>query len=995
MHFARSIIKHSIFLTTNINLIINKSIFVTTKAFPLKTLLTLALTFAFFFTLNAQLRFEKDFNLRQTGAKPEWLTTFDGRVFFSADDGLAGRELWTYDPDRDLTYQLGDINPGNFSSQPGELTVVGDELFFIAEAGNERQVWCIRAGATRAEQLFPDSVFARIQSLTHYEGALYFTSVGQGETPLNTQLHRYLPATETLELITANRGDYVMNGSFPVMQVHQAKLYFSAVDTTSGLTALLSYDVVLDTIAMINNQYTLNGQQVYVTDMRSYDDFLILNIRNPANLNRGYLGIYQPGTDSIFIDLNAELWTANPPGNRSIEVTGDKLYFRQRGDKTLLRTYAPDTRESQVIAGVNENLSVQYMQVIDEKLLYTTFTSFSRNGFEFWEVDPSTNIARSIGEFPTIQPALVGNFPGNTLNYFTRLDDAWYYQGFSARDNGELHQYNPTLDSNRQITNIHQGNVGSEPWLFQLAGNDNLLVRITEEGENRDDPQWVNYRIADHTYSRLLPEIEWTFYSKVVQLPGYLLAGQVVYNGVEYDAVAYDSASQSIIPIVESVNNCDGGFTRVPGTFLHYDGALYFTHCDGSNVQLYRHEFGVPGAEMVSAFNDLSLQKGSLTDETMGRLGNDLILPIGDNFDGLFTHDLYRFDGTDFTRIDLGRWKVREPSVVETPAAVYLSIRDSSSISSYFPAYLSQFDSFLHPITFQGDTIRGLFPLNFHRQDSTVYFMYNNQVLRHHPASEEASLHYAVPAPLNNVRQPYFFAGKLYFTANISSFGFDLYTVPDLTGQPERITGNIPGTFLSNFVNLTGVGERLFFAANDGLRGRELWSYQPGCFSIDLTAIASNINWPTGALTADPTGGTPPFAYAWNTGDTTSELSNLAAGFYEVTITDANGCSVSQNTWVETNGVISGTRTEGEEVYSAVVFPNPFRDQLTVRLDGAFPSTLVTRIFDLNGRQLLEQKNVATSEIAVDLAQWPVGVYILQVVSEAGDLVLVRRVIRE
>ena len=39
-----------------------------------------------------------------------------------------------------------------------------------------------------------------------------------------------------------------------------------------------------------------------------------------------------------------------------------------------------------------------------------------------------------------------------------------------------------------------------------------------------------------------------------------------------------------------------------------------------------------------------------------------------------------------------------------------------------------------------------------------------------------------------------------------------------------------------------------------------------------------------------PTGGTPPYTYLWNTGNTEEELTNLEVGTYTVTVTDQNGC---------------------------------------------------------------------------------------------------------
>lgn len=48
---------------------------------------------------------------------------------------------------------------------------------------------------------------------------------------------------------------------------------------------------------------------------------------------------------------------------------------------------------------------------------------------------------------------------------------------------------------------------------------------------------------------------------------------------------------------------------------------------------------------------------------------------------------------------------------------------------------------------------------------------------------------------------------------------------------------------------------------------------------------------PDGAATVTPSGGTPPYSYAWNSGHSTQTASDLTAGTASVTVTDANGCT--------------------------------------------------------------------------------------------------------
>jgi hypothetical protein len=49
-----------------------------------------------------------------------------------------------------------------------------------------------------------------------------------------------------------------------------------------------------------------------------------------------------------------------------------------------------------------------------------------------------------------------------------------------------------------------------------------------------------------------------------------------------------------------------------------------------------------------------------------------------------------------------------------------------------------------------------------------------------------------------------------------------------------------------------------------------------------------------GTASVNVSGGTAPYSYSWSNGNGTSSTSNLTAGTYHVTITDANGCTISK-----------------------------------------------------------------------------------------------------
>lgn len=98
---------------------------------------------------------------------------------------------------------------------------------------------------------------------------------------------------------------------------------------------------------------------------------------------------------------------------------------------------------------------------------------------------------------------------------------------------------------------------------------------------------------------------------------------------------------------------------------------------------------------------------------------------------------------------------------------------------------------------------------------------------------------------------------------------------------------------------------------------------QPLVLNLSSTDVVCFGNG-NGTATAAVNGGTAPYQYAWNTGATSSNLTNLGPGNYSVTVTDANGCSASGSTTViepaavtlqvtstnvSCNGVPNGTAT--------------------------------------------------------------------------------------
>ncbi len=66
-----------------------------------------------------------------------------------------------------------------------------------------------------------------------------------------------------------------------------------------------------------------------------------------------------------------------------------------------------------------------------------------------------------------------------------------------------------------------------------------------------------------------------------------------------------------------------------------------------------------------------------------------------------------------------------------------------------------------------------------------------------------------------------------------------------------------------------------------------------------------------GSIQLTPDGGTAPYTYSWNTGATSKDIFGLSDGNYQVTITDANGCSIMETYTISmpTALLVSGTQS--------------------------------------------------------------------------------------
>lgn len=103
-------------------------------------------------------------------------------------------------------------------------------------------------------------------------------------------------------------------------------------------------------------------------------------------------------------------------------------------------------------------------------------------------------------------------------------------------------------------------------------------------------------------------------------------------------------------------------------------------------------------------------------------------------------------------------------------------------------------------------------------------------------------------------------------------------------------------------------------AANNTANAAWISSMNPQCgttpTSIQLTLTptpVSCLGGATGAISSSISGGTAPYTYLWNNNATSSGLTNIAAGTYTLTVTDATGCTASAQATISSNSGVTVT----------------------------------------------------------------------------------------
>lgn len=232
-------------------------------------------------------------------SKPTDLTVVGSTVFFTAEDEDHGRELWKTNGSDSGTVLVKDIQDGDetyYESNPSILTAAGSTLFFVANDGEHgRELWKStgsEAGTTMVKDIRTDSGYSssQISSITPVGSTVYFSA---GDATNGEELWKSNGTSAGTTLVKDIRAGSESSSPRNLTAVGSA-VFFAAEDAA-------------------------RGTELWRTDGSSAGTVLVKDI-NTNNADRDYMSSYPEGLTALGSTLvfsaytpqyGNELWSAS------------------------------------------------------------------------------------------------------------------------------------------------------------------------------------------------------------------------------------------------------------------------------------------------------------------------------------------------------------------------------------------------------------------------------------------------------------------------------------------------------------------------------------------------------------------------------------------------------------------------------------------------------------------------------------------------------------
>jgi len=775
----------------------------------------------------------KDIKPGPAGSLPQHLVNISGTLFFTASDGVNGKGIWKSDGTIEGTELVKALLPDSAISKPSNLVDVNGTLFFTVGG----QLW--KTDGTQGSTVLVKEVGGSPGKLTNANGTLFFTA-------FETENTRYEDDDYG--------GYYIVDGSFEL---------WKSDGTPQGTSNL-------KTIQLAQNRgYNDYDISLYPVHLQSVGNTVFFSVSvSPYEYDLYKSDGTSQGTVKVkYIGYDARDY--NGYYTPLFTTIGNLLYFKSSG--SLIRS---DGTAEGTFPVKNTGVNIESITPANGKI-YLTGTG--NNKVQVWEsngTEAGTTLIKSI----------------ETLGYGTSLAQLTYVTGrfFFV----ERLEYFGNNGLEIAVSNLWTSD-GTEQGTFALKSVDLSTsdASVTIQNNAKMLLNHVNgtlfFRANDGVNGTGLWKSDGTqqgtqFLKNVIPIIDDYTEGETatlnsslyfnVYSselGGKYQLWKSDGTQQGTVQITSA-----GSSVNIMN-LLNVNGTLFFDFASGTGLRgLYKTDSGTGTVRVANIYpiRNLTHVNGTLffnADNNNGGYGlwksdgtevgtvklKDI--PSTNYYDEL--GNLVNINGTLFFSANGQLWKsdgtpegtVIVKSIPDNDYFYGIDYLTNINNTLFFVAKRSAQDGWelwksdgTEPGTIQVKDINpsgSSFPMHLTHVNGTLFFTAlddseeKNRELWKSDGTEAGTIkltnyfvdqYYSFGAklPVENLLS---LEGKLYFTANNGISGMELWTSDGTTEGTILVSDIFPGpenAQISDLINVNGV---LYFAANNGKTGIELWKYNP------------------------------------------------------------------------------------------------------------------------------------------------------------------------
>jgi ELWxxDGT repeat protein len=402
----------------------------------------------------------------------------DPLVYFYADNGVTGRELWKTDGTATGTGLVKDIMPGPATSEPfsgSGFVTLKNWVYFVAADSRGDELWKTdgtESGTQLVKDIRPGSSRSSPTGLTEYNGHLYFAAYGDG----NGQSLWRTDGTEAGTTVISDVGSGTDTVFISGFINFKGLLYFTVIRNASGEQELWRTDGTTAGTVLVRNikmgssvvyidSSSVNGSGSYIyfigeqgtlpsniwrTDGTAdgtvkMADLNLLSLHSPRDIRVFKGEVYFVATNSF---LGQEIWKLNPT------VLGGAVMLKNINS---VRLQGSDPSEFTEFQG---------------ELYFSAWDGF--NGTELWKTDGTEAGTALVSNINT--PSNSGSFPKSLTVFKGNL----YFYAHDGINGEELWRTDGSSTGTVKVKEIYPSAGGATPRF--LAATSNALYFSAGDG---------------------------------------------------------------------------------------------------------------------------------------------------------------------------------------------------------------------------------------------------------------------------------------------------------------------------------------------------------------------------------------------------------------------------------------------------------------------------------------------------------------------------------